>query len=151
MSHEGIRFVSKEDQARAAAAERPLTRNAMTPAKVRVLLTEGKGLEIDWADGHKSVWSFAWLREACPCATCVEQRTQEGRQPGQPRPKAKELLPMYTPPPKPSSVHPVGRYALQFNWLDGHASGIYSWEYLRRACQCGECALAAAEVAGAPN
>ena len=48
MSHDGIRFVSKEEQERAAtAAAHTLPREAVTPQKVRVLLTEGKGLEID--------------------------------------------------------------------------------------------------------
>jgi DUF971 family protein len=143
MSHEGIRLADKEDAAREAEADRPLPRIAVTPEKVRVLLTEGKGLEIDWADGHKSAWSFAWLREACPCATCVEQRALEGLKAGQPQPKPAAVLPMYTPPAKPASAHAVGRYAIQFNWLDGHSGGIYSWEYLRRVCQCRECAFAA--------
>ena len=151
MSHEGIRFATKEEQAREDAENRPLPRIAMTPEKVRVLLTEGKGLEIDWKDGHKSAWSFAFLRAACPCATCVEERAQLGLKPGESKPKAAELLPMYTPPPKPSSVQPVGRYALQFNWLDGHTSGIYSWEYLRRTCQCHECTFASAAPTGVPN
>ena len=151
MSHEGIRITSKEDQARIDEERRALPRISITPEKVRVLLTEGKGLEIDWQDGHKSMWGFAWLREACPCATCVDERAQQGRKPGQPKPKPAAVLPMYEPPPKPGSVIPVGRYAIQFNWLDGHSGGIYSWEYLRRVCQCGECTFAAAETAGAPN
>jgi DUF971 family protein len=151
MSHEGIRFVPQGYAAYESEAERKLPRIAVTPEKVRVLLTEGKGLEIDWADGHKSAWTFAWLREACPCATCVEQRTLEGRKPGQPKPKPAAVLPMYTPPPKPASAHAVGRYALQFNWLDGHSGGIYSWEYLRRVCQCRECTFAAEETTGTPN
>lgn len=151
MSHEGIHFASKEDQAREIEENRPLPRIAVTPEKVRVLMTEGKGLEIDWMDGHKSAWSFAWLREACPCATCIEERKAEDRKPGQPRPRPAELLPMYAPPPKPASAHAVGRYAIQFNWLDGHSGGIYSWEYLRRVCQCQECTFAAAETAGTPN
>jgi DUF971 family protein len=151
MSHEGIRFSTKEHHEREEQQDRKLPREAVTPAKVRVLMTEGKGLEIDWADGHKSAWSFAWLRDACPCATCIDERNQEGRKPGQPRPKPAALLPMYAPPPKPASAHPVGRYALQFNWADGHSAGIYSWEYLRRMCQCGDCAFAAAETTGAPN
>lgn len=151
MSHEGIRLMSPEEQAREAEENRPLSRAAITPAKVRVLLTEGKGLEIDWQDGHKSAWSFAWLRDACPCATCVEERQQQGRKPGEPKPKAAELLPMYKPPAKPASVHPVGRYALQFNWLDGHSSGIYSWEYLRRNCSCAECTLRTTPTARTPN
>ncbi|MGB6744823.1 MAG: DUF971 domain-containing protein [Terracidiphilus sp.] len=151
MSHEGIRFVSKDEEARAGRENRPLPREAVTPQKVRVLISEGKGLEIDWADGHKSAWSFPWLREACPCATCIDQRTQEGRKPGQPKPKPAALLPMYAPAPKPASAHAVGRYALQFNWQDGHSAGIYSWEYLRRMCQCSECVLAATEITGTPN
>jgi len=85
---------------------------------VRVLLSEGKGLEIDWQDGHRSAWSFAWLRDACPCATCNEERNNAGRKPGQPKSRAASLLPMYTPPPRPASAHAVGRYALQFNWED---------------------------------
>ena len=151
MSHEGIRFSTKEEQARQEEDSRPLPKIATTPEKVRVLMTEGKGIEIDWADGHKSAWSFAWLREACPCATCVEERKQEGRKPGRPKAKPAELLPMYAPPPKPSSVQPVGRYALQFNWLDGHTSGIYSWEYLRRVCQCRECTFSRDATTGTPN
>jgi DUF971 family protein len=151
MSHEGIRFVDKEHAAREAEADQKLPRIAVTPEKVRVLLTEGKGLEIDWVDGHKSAWTFAWLRDACPCATCVEERAQQGRKPGQPKPKPTNVLPMYTPPAKPASAHAVGRYAIQFNWLDGHSGGIYSWEYLRRVCQCRECTFAAEETTGTPN
>ena len=151
MSHEGIRIVDKGQAERETEASRPLARTAITPEKVRVLLSEGKGLEIDWADGHRSAWSFAWLREACPCATCNDERTQQGRKPGQPKTRPAAVLPMYTPPPKPASAHAVGRYALQFNWLDGHTAGIYSWEYLRRVCQCRECTFAGEETGGAPN
>lgn len=151
MSHEGIRIASQEELARETAAERPLSREATTPKKVRVLITEGKGLEIEWADGHHSAWNFAWLRHACPCATCVDERTQQGRKAGQPKAKPKDLLPMYTPPAKPASVHGVGRYAIQFNWLDGHSAGIYSFDYLRRHCQCAECRFERGEAGGTPN
>jgi DUF971 family protein len=151
MSHEGIRIATREETAKEAEAERPLPRIAITPEKVRVLLTEGKGLEIDWVDGHRSAWSFVWLRNGCPCATCIEERKTEGRKAGQPKAKPAELLPMYSPPVKPASAQAVGRYALQFNWLDGHSAGIYSWEYLRRSCQCRECTFAAAETIGTPN
>lgn len=151
MSHEGIRFVRQEDAASADQAQAPLPRIAMTPQKVRVLLSEGRGLEIDWQDGHRSAWSFAWLREACPCATCLEERKSEGRKPGQPRAKGAEILPLYKAPARPASAHAVGRYAIQFNWEDGHSGGIYSWEYLRRHCQCRECTFAAAETTGTPN
>jgi DUF971 family protein len=151
MSHEGVRIVPKDQEARENKANRPLPRIAITPEKVRVLLSEGKGMEIDWTDGHHSAWSFTWLRDACPCATCNEERVNEGRKPGQPKSKSTAVLPMYTPPPKPASAQAVGRYAIQFNWLDGHSGGIYSWEYLRRVCQCRECTFAAEEATGTPN
>jgi DUF971 family protein len=148
MSHEGIR---NSHEVRENEEIRPLPRIAVTPEKVRVLLTEGKGMEIDWVDGHRSAWSFAWLREACPCSTCIEERKQGGRKPGQPEPQSTAVLPLYTAPPRPASAHAVGRYAIQFDWQDGHSGGIYSWEYLRRVCQCRECTFAAEETTGAPN
>jgi DUF971 family protein len=142
MSHEGIRFLSQEEQQEIEREEQraaALSREALTPLKVRVLKTEGTGMEIDWTDGHKSHWNFQWLRNACPCATCVEERKLQGREPGQPKPKAAQLLQMYEPPARPASAQAVGRYAIQFHWQDGHSSGIYSWDFLRRNCQCAEC------------
>ncbi len=62
MSHEGIRIAPKEHEDHKDEELRPLPRIAVTPEKVRVLITEGKGMEIDWADGHRSSWSFPWLR-----------------------------------------------------------------------------------------
>lgn len=148
MSHEGIRPVSKEHEESASEQVRPLPRIAVTPDKVRVRITEDKGMEIDWVDGHRSAWSFAWLRAACPCATCDEERKAEGRKPGQPKPAPAAVLPLYAPPAKPLGAHAVGRYAIQFDWQDGHSGGIYSWEYLRRLCQCSECTYTGEETTG---
>ena len=139
MSHEGIRLISEQEARKAAAAERDLPRAATDPLHVRVRKSEGTGMEIDWKDGHASQWSFAWLRDACPCASCNEEREQEHRQPGEPKPQPKNLLPMFKEPVRPVQVHPVGRYAISFEWNDGHHSGIFSWEYLRRMCQCADC------------
>ena len=138
MSHEGIRFVS-EDTARKAAAAEELPYAAIQPEHVRVNQTEGTGVEIDWKDGHKSRWTFAWLRDACPCATCVEEREVSGREPGQPKAQPKTALPMYKAPVRPKQARPVGRYAISFDWNDGHTSGIYSWHYLRSICRCSSC------------
>jgi DUF971 family protein len=43
--------------------------------------------------------------------------------------------------PKVSALEitPVGRYAAQIRWDDGHATGIYSFEFLRSNCQCEAC------------
>jgi DUF971 family protein len=137
MSHEGIRLVDAEEARREPAPELP--RDAVTPVKVRVQQTTGQGLEIDWKDGHQSRWTFGWLRLACPCATCHEERDADGREPGAAKAKPAGLLPMYQAPARPESASPVGNYAMSFKWNDGHASGIYSWDYLRRHCQCADC------------
>lgn len=139
MSHEGIRIVSEQEAQNSARAEQRLHADAVTPLKVRVKKSEGSGVEIDWRDGHKSSWSFRWLRDACPCATCHEEREQSGRAPGTPKPKPQTLLVMYEAPPRPEEVTSVGKYALKFKWNDGHEAGIYSWDYLRRVCDCAEC------------
>jgi DUF971 family protein len=140
MSHEGIRIVSAVEARRDAGHENDrLPVDAVTPLKVRVKKTEGTGVEIDWRDGHQSAWNFRWLRDACPCATCHEEREHSGRAPGEAKPKAQALLAMYEPPPRPVEVSQVGKYALKFKWNDGHEAGIYSWEYLRRVCGCVMC------------
>jgi DUF971 family protein len=147
MSHEGIRIVSAEQAQRESAEEERLHEDAVTPKKVRVMKTEGTGVEIDWKDGHQSAWNFAWLRNACPCATCHEDRDKSGRAVGVAKPKAQTLLVMYEAPVRPVEVIPVGKYALKFKWTDGHESGIYSWEYLRRVCQCEMCVKARGDSA----
>lgn len=83
--------------------------------------------EIDWADGHKGVYPHAILRGYCPCAGCqghsgtISFVHREGT--------ALEI----------DDMKPVGNYALQIDWFDGHNSGIYSYTYLRSLCQCSQC------------
>jgi DUF971 family protein len=97
----------------------------------------GTGVVIEWADGHRSAWDFGWLRAACPCATCHEERDKEGRAPGVLRVKSASLLPMFEAPVRPKSVAKVGNYAVRFTWTDGHEAGMYSWDYLRNVCDGG--------------
>ena len=139
MSHEGIRIVSQEQARREDAEHEEMPSSSITPAKVLVKKTEGTGVEIEWKDGHKSAWNFVWLRNACPCATCHEDRENTGRLPGEAKVKGQTLLKLYEAPVKPLEVTPVGKYAIRFKWNDGHESGIYSWEYLRRVCRCDDC------------
>src|SRR5580658_9583912 len=119
MSHEGIRIVSQEQAPREDAEHEALPAGSATPKKVRVKTTEGTGVEIEWHDGHKSVWSFVWLRNACPCATCLEDREKTGRLPGEVRAQDETLLKMYQAPVRPLEVTSVGKYALRFKWNDG--------------------------------
>src|SRR5437667_11798527 len=112
------------------------------PKSVKVHLTSGIGVEIEWRDGHLSQYTFPFLRDACPCALCDEERSKTGREPGAPpQPKSGEL-PMFKPTAKPVSAEPVGKYALKFKWNDGHELGIYSWQFLRNVCPCEECRTA---------
>jgi DUF971 family protein len=112
---------------------------APDPKSVQVNVTTGTGVDIDWTDGHKSHYSFQFLRDACPCALCDEERGKDGRQPGQgPHSKPGEL-PMFRTAAKPTQVEAVGKYAIRFTWNDGHLHGIYSWDFLREVCPCPEC------------
>lgn len=110
------------------------------PAAVKVEKTAGTGMEIAWKDGHVSRYTFQWLRDACPCALCDEEREQSGRKIGAPPQPKPDALPMFKAAAKPAEVSPVGRYAISFKWNDGHEHGIYSWEFLRKNCPCAECA-----------
>jgi ATP-binding protein involved in chromosome partitioning len=79
-------------------------------------------LRIRWSDGVESLYAVRQLRLACRCAHCIEEMT------GRPL-----LDPSGVPPDvRPLRIRPVGRYALQFDWSDGHDTGIYSFEYLRQ-------------------
>jgi len=106
------------------------------PLSVKVLLTTGEGVAIEWRDSHRSRYSFPYLREQCPCATCRERRAQ-----GQSvvASRVRGDLPMYQEPARAVRAEPVGHYAVRFDFSDGHSTGIYSFEYLRRICPCEEC------------
>ena len=112
-------------------------------------------MDIEWKDGHRSVYSFPFLRDACPCALCNEEREKDGRQPGDPLKPIAGALPMFKAAARPTEVEPVGKYAIRFSWNDGHQHGIYSWQYLREHCPCAECkarrAMDAAVTSSKPN
>ncbi|MFN0050557.1 MAG: DUF971 domain-containing protein [Planctomycetales bacterium] len=83
------------------------------------------GLTIAWDDGRTDQITWKKLRDRCPCATCRVARD---------RPPA-GLLPVLKPeelaPVKGKGMQPVGNYAYQIQFSDGHSSGIYSLELLR--------------------
>jgi len=119
----------------------PLTAQTLAndPKSVMVNLTAGTGMDIEWKDGHRSSYSFVFLRDACPCAMCEEERSKAHREPGEPPKPAPGMLPMFKPAAKPLSAEPIGKYAIKFHWNDGHDLGIYSWSFLREVCPCAEC------------
>jgi DUF971 family protein len=91
-------------------------------------------LIIIWDDGHESRYPFAGLRAVCPCVECRGGHQNMG-QPPDPR------VVRDTPPSdiRLEGLDAVGAYAIQMQWSDGHATGIYSWEMLRNACPCELC------------
>lgn len=109
------------------------------PKSVNVHLATGQGLDISWKDGHTSHYSFVFLRDACPCALCDEERGKTGRKAGEAPKLAPGKLPMFKELAKPLKAEGVGKYAIRFEWNDGHALGIYSWNFLREICPCNEC------------
>jgi DUF971 family protein len=112
---------------------------APDPKAVKVNLKAGTGVDIEWKDGHLSHYSFPFLRDACPCALCDDEREKAGREPGdKPAGKAGEL-PMFKEAARPLAAEGVGKYAIKFSWNDRHDLGIYSWEFLRKICPCEDC------------
>lgn len=94
-------------------------------------------LVIPWNDGHTSEFLLVGLREACPCVECRGGHENMGLPPD---PDVMNIIPL-TPTKSymVAKLLPVGNYALQPEWTDGHHSGIYTWPYLRALCPCAEC------------
>jgi DUF971 family protein len=120
---------------------------ATDPKSVKVNLTTGTGVDIEWADGHVSHYDFVFLRDACPCAMCNEDRGKSGRKPGEAPKLAPGALPMFKAAARPVSAEGMGKYAIRFKWNDDHDLGIYSWKFLREVCPCEECKLAPTQTA----
>lgn len=81
-------------------------------------------LQITWADGHVSRYAGAYLRRICPCASC------RGHAPGEVEPPTWEQVRGV----RVAGLQPVGAYAVQPTFDDGHATGIYSFTWLREHC-----------------
>ncbi|MGN6546867.1 MAG: DUF971 domain-containing protein [Aureliella sp.] len=90
------------------------------------------GLKIRWSDRAERLYTAVELRDGCPCATCREKkRAKESEaQSGKPR-----SLPVLTAAElQPLSILrmvPLGNYAYNIAFSDGHDSGIYTFELLR--------------------
>ncbi len=111
------------------------------PESVKIHVSTGAGVDITWADGHASHYDFPYLRDQCPCATCNDERYKKEVMAGSGvAPSA--LLPLFKPKPRAQSAKPMGNYAIQINFSDGHSTGIYSYDHLRTICPCAECAKA---------
>lgn len=85
----------------------------------------GSELALVFSDGREIYLPLPMLRRACPCAACQ----------GEPDALGRVVRPIVQTGPRSfdlSRFEQVGGYALQMFWGDGHSSGIYSYDYLRR-------------------
>lgn len=78
-------------------------------------------VKIRWSDGQEIVYPARFLRFHCPCAMCQDEMTGERR-------LQESSLPQDV---HPKTIQPVGRYAIQIYFSDGHSTGIFTWEKLR--------------------
>ena len=126
------------------------------PIAIKIHVSTGAGVDITWADGHASHYDFPYLRDACPCATCNDEREKKaeaerkdtnsphahGGSSAIPLPTTSPVFPMFKPKARAQSATSVGNYAIQINFSDGHNTGIYSYDQLRSICPCQACAAA---------
>ena len=88
----------------------------------------GNELAIQWNDGTESYLDLQFLRRACPCAACG----------GEPDVLGNIMRPNVSYSENSFDLvgfEIVGGYAIQPRWADGHITGIYSFQYLRRLSQ----------------
>ena len=83
-------------------------------------------LELRWKSGETTRHSYAHLRKHCPCATCRTERDKIDAK----GPVLRVISGPVMEVAQLMEVTPVGRYALAFNWNDGHKTGIYTYEFL---------------------
>ena len=99
------------------------------PAPKNIKQVNETTLGISWNDGHESEYPVKILRENCPCANCIDEWSGK-----------KLILPGSIPDSiLPRNIKAVGLYAIQFEWNDGHDTGLYTHELLRQLCQSSEC------------
>ena len=91
-------------------------------------LTENRSVEITWSDGTTMIYPFGVLRNACPCATCREKKRAEA---SKPKGLLQVLSAAETVPLAVTQMRPVGNYAYNINFSDGHSSGLFTMDLLR--------------------
>jgi len=94
----------------------------MTPKNIQVIQ---RTFAIVWNDSREDYFDLEKLRRACPCATCQG----EGNVLISARPTPQNYLPASF---ELRGWQYIGGYGVQLQWADGHATGIYSFDYLRQ-------------------
>ena len=91
--------------------------NKHTPTEIK-LHQKSRQMELSFADGKRFELSYEFLRVYSPSAEV------RGHGPGQ------EVLQTGKKNVEITAIEPVGSYAVQPRFSDGHDSGLYSWDYL---------------------
>ena len=97
----------------------------ISPRNVQVI---GNELAIAWSDGGESYLPLREMRMACPCAACAGEADLLGQVSGAKMEHRASSFEM-------KGWQVVGGYALQPTWQDGHNTGIYSFDLLRRLAE----------------
>lgn len=92
-----------------------------TPSNIQ-LHSRSRELELSYSEGETFRLSCEYLRVYSPSAEVM------GHGPGQ------EVLQIGKIAVGITAIEPVGNYALQLVFDDGHDTGLYSWEYLYKLC-----------------
>lgn len=86
-------------------------------------------VRIRWDDGHEGTYTTRYLRGICQCAACVDEWSGEKR-------ISIDSIPVDI---RATKILPVGQYAIHIDWSDGHSTGIYAFDVLRKLCPCPAC------------
>ncbi len=109
------------------------------PVPLKISRANQWDVHVEWSDGHDAVYPARHLRLNCSCASCVNEVT------GEKMLDAAAIIPDV----HPLGIEPVGRYGIRIQWSDGHNTGIYTYENLRKICPCPACGNAPAAVSPA--
>ncbi len=85
----------------------------------------GGELALKWDDGAEHFVALEALRRACPCASCAGETDVMGNVAKGPKMAFTESSFQI------KHLQPVGGYAVQIFWKDGHGTGLFAHEYLR--------------------
>jgi DUF971 family protein len=96
--------------------------------QIETMAVIGEELCLNFNDGMEIYLPLPLMRRACPCAACQGEPDALGR-------VVKPRVELTENSLKLRQITPVGSYALQLFWQDGHGTGIYSFPYLRELAQ----------------
>ena len=114
---------------------RHVQRTITKPVPVHLEKTDERQLLIRWSDEIEQTIAYRKLRDNCQCAKCIDERMEALKEKPSGEPKLSNTLPVLTiaetMPLDIVLMHPVGNYAYNIHFSDGHSSGIFTFEMLR--------------------